>query len=327
MARVLVVTMFETLAEEGSGETFRWLSRRPLDRVLPVPGFDPQFPSVAGSDAGLWVLTTGVGEANASATITALALSGVLDLSRAYILIAGIAGITPHHGTLGDAVWADFAVNGGLAHELDARDLPDGWDHGFVPLGATHPDQPPALRIPGDVIELNPVLCKTAYKLTKDVTLTDSPAAKQSRARYPQLAAQADPRVSIGTTLTQNTFWSGPRLSRRADSWVKQFTEGRGTYVTAQMEDNGTLTAVARMSAAGLLSADRAAVLRCGSNFDQPAPGQRPDEGFGDESSWAVAAENAYRVGSAFADHVLANWSDWQNGIPAQTLMAESDTR
>jgi purine nucleoside permease len=84
------------------------------------------------------------------------------------------------------------------------------------------------------------------------------------------------------------------------------------------MEDNGTLTAVARVSAACLLSADRVAVLRCGSNFDQPAPGQRPDEGFSDESSWAVAAENAYRVGSAFADHILANWSDWQNGIPAQ---------
>jgi hypothetical protein len=112
----------------------------------------------------------------------------------AYILIAGIAGITPNHGTLGDAVWADFAVNGGLAYELDARDLPDGWDHGFVPLGATHPDQSPALRVPGDVVELNPVLREAAYELTKDVELTDSPAAKRSRARYPQPAAQAEPR-------------------------------------------------------------------------------------------------------------------------------------
>jgi purine nucleoside permease len=87
--------------------------------------------------------------------------------------------------------------------ELDVRDLPDGWDHGFVPLGATHPDQPPALGVPGDVVELNHVLCEAAYELTKDVELTDSPAAKQSRARCLRSAAQAEPQVSVGATLTQ----------------------------------------------------------------------------------------------------------------------------
>ncbi len=33
------------------------------------------------------------------------------------------------------AVWSDYIVDGDLAHELDAREIPKDWTTGFVPLG------------------------------------------------------------------------------------------------------------------------------------------------------------------------------------------------
>jgi purine nucleoside permease len=51
----------------------------------------------------------------------ALGLDQRFDLSHAYWLVAGIAGVDPHQATIGSAVWAHYLVDGDLAHEIDAR--------------------------------------------------------------------------------------------------------------------------------------------------------------------------------------------------------------
>ncbi|WP_194899697.1 purine-nucleoside phosphorylase [Catenulispora pinisilvae] len=314
--RVLVVTMFDTDPEDGNGEAFRWRVRDGLDTSVALPGLCADFPVVHGRADGLWLLTTGMGESNAAASVAALALSGQFDLSRAYVLIAGIAGIDPAVGTIGSVVCADYAVHGGYAHELDAREIPASWPHGFVPLGASAPGKPPELRVPGEVYRLDESLRRAAATIGAGVPLADDPAAAQMRAAYPGPGGQA-PAVLSGSSLTTSVFWFGQKLGERASGWVHDYTDRRGRYAVTQMEDNATLVALDRAAQAGLVDFSRVAVLRSGANFDRAAPGHAPESAFTEDVGWTLAAENVWRVGSRLAGEIMANWEAWEQGVPA----------
>ena len=56
-------------------------------------------------------------------------------------MIAGIAGVNPYIGTLGTVGFARYAVQAGLAYELDARQIPDNWTTGYFLQGTTQPGQ------------------------------------------------------------------------------------------------------------------------------------------------------------------------------------------
>ena len=58
----------------------------------------------------------------------ALGLDSRLDLSNAYWIIAGIAGIDPEDASIGSAVWSSYLVDGDLDHEIDPREMPSNWD-------------------------------------------------------------------------------------------------------------------------------------------------------------------------------------------------------
>lgn len=49
-------------------------------------------------------------------------------------------------------------VNGALAYEIDARQIPCNWSTGFVPLGKSFPYQQPAVSNYDQVVLLNPGL-------------------------------------------------------------------------------------------------------------------------------------------------------------------------
>jgi purine nucleoside permease len=51
----------------------------------------------------------------------ALGMDPRFDLSKAYWLVAGIAGIDPADGSLGSAAWAEWVVDGDIGYEIDAR--------------------------------------------------------------------------------------------------------------------------------------------------------------------------------------------------------------
>ncbi len=82
---------------------------------------------------------TGIGTARSASSVMALGLDPRFDLSKSYWLVAGIAGANPDTAPLGSAVWAEWIVDGDLAHEIDAREIPPDWTTGYVPLFASHP--------------------------------------------------------------------------------------------------------------------------------------------------------------------------------------------
>ncbi len=84
-----------------------------------------------------------------------------------------------------------------------------------------------------------------------------------------------------------------------------------------QMEDNATLAALQRGAQADLLDFDCVAVLRTASNFDRAHDGQGTAESLAAKSGgFPAATENAFRVGNAFAQTILADWSSYENGAP-----------
>src|SRR5271169_2316549 len=144
--KVVVVTMFERGEDTGDtpGEFQLWVEREHLDQILPLPS---GYHHVRLNKDGVLGMVTGVGTAKASASVMALGLDPRFDLSKAYWVVAGIGGGDPADVSVGSAVWADHVVDGDLAFEIDARQIPEGWPTGYVPLRKGTPYEQPASAI------------------------------------------------------------------------------------------------------------------------------------------------------------------------------------
>lgn len=312
--RVVVVAMFEVGQPRGDrpGELQYWVERRKLDREVPLAIADAK--AHLSADGRLMAIMTGVGNTAAAATITALGLDPRFDLRGSYWVIAGIAGIDPADGSLGDAVWTDYIVDGDLSHEIDAREIPADWPTGYVPLRKTTPYAKPYTKLPYSdmVYALNPRLTEWAYQLTKDRPLADSEALQKLRAHHSDKPnALRAPAVLKGANLASSTFWHGKLLNQWANDWVRYHTEGRGDYVTTAMEDAGTLHALGRLAKGGRVNYDRVLLLRTASNFDMQAPGESAATSLAGESQGSLSAfipslEAAYQVGGVVVDALLA---------------------
>lgn len=309
--KVMVITMFDAEAKP-------WLEGRDLDIVVPVPGLSTSFPDVRCDAAGLCLMTTAMGFANAATSVSALVLSDAFDLRGTYFLIAGIAGVDPNDGTLGGAYWARYVIDGGLRHEIDPRQIPQGWSSGLLGLGARDPNQKPTWGAGTEVYALNPALAARALALSEHTALADDDTARAYRETYPQPAARAAPTVALCDTVSVDTYWHGSLMSEAIETWTAVLSDGAARYCTTQMEDNATMTALRRGADAGRLDFDRVAVLRTASNFDREPPGKTALESLtADSGGFGPATANAYRVGSAFADAVIADWLAWSRGVPA----------
>src|ERR1700674_4063967 len=164
--KVVVVSMFERGADTGDqpGEFQYWVEREKLDRVLEFP---QGYHALRMNRDGVLGIVTGMGTARAAASIMALGMDPRFDLRKAYWLVAGIAGIDPADGSVGSAAWAEWVVDGDLAHEIDAREIPPDWKTGYIPLRKSTPYEMPR-RVPdeGECYQLNPGLVEWAYRLT-----------------------------------------------------------------------------------------------------------------------------------------------------------------
>lgn len=344
--KVVVVGYFELGADTGDkpGEFQFWVEREHLDRVIQVPG--AFHPVRTNADGSIVAVLAGRGNIHPAVTVTALGLDPQFDLRKSYWLFDGIAGIAPQEGSLGSAVWTDYVVNGDLAREIDAREIPKGWSTGYVPLEKTHPFEEPRVKAGspedvrtwndgrahsnqfGDVIQLNPGLMEWAYQLTKDHPLADSAVLKSERAAYVGYPnAQKPPFVLKGSNLATETFWHGHLLEERARGWVRYSTDGRGHYVTTAMNDSGSFVALFALTQAGRADVNRALLLRTASNFDMPPPGMSAAESMNREQHGALSAylpslEADYQVGSRVVDALIAGWRRYQNQIPQATQTA-----
>lgn len=321
MVKAVVVTMFETGEDTGDapGEFQTWVEREQLDRVYKLPA---AYHNALVNDKGLLGIVTGIGTAKSATTIMALGSDPRFDLTKAYWLVAGIAGIDPNDGSLGSAAWAKWVVDADLSHEIDAREIPSDWPYGYLPLFTRAPNSTPIENI-GEAYQLNTNLADWAYQLTKDVELDDSPGMAAYRTIYTDYPnAQKPPFVLMGDNLSGGTFWHGKLLNQWANDWVKLWSNDEGNYVTTAMEDTGTLQALTNLAKAGKVDLNRVMVLRTASNYDSQGTDQTAAESLNHEtgensySGFLPSLEAAYRVGSTVIHNILDNWETYEHKIP-----------
>ena len=224
----------------------------PLPVVIPFPqGYhDLRY----NPDKHVLAIMTGEGPVRAAASIEALANDRRFDVSHAYWLFAGIAGVDPNVDTVGSAAWAEYVVDGDLAHEIDAREIPKGWSTGYVPLGRSRPYQkpvPPASSGNGtSLFRLNEGFRDWAYKFSKaHVTLPDTANLQKVRSLYQSYpATQHPPQIVKGDVMGSGTFWLGDLLNRWAEDWVSYWSHGKGTFTMTSEEDAGYAQALTFLS-------------------------------------------------------------------------------
>jgi purine nucleoside permease len=320
--KVVVLAAFERREDTGEapGEFQLWVEREHLDQVLPLPAGN--HPLRMNKD-GVLAIVTGVATAKAAASVMALGLDPRFDLRRAYWLVAGIGGGDPADVSLGSAVWADHVIDGDLAFEIDARQIPEEWPTGMVPLRREHPYQQPARsELEGEVYTLNADLVGWAFGLTEKTALADTDAMRKSRARFSGFPnALRPPFVARGDTISASTFWHGSKMDEWANEWTRYYTGGQGNYMVSAMEDTGTLQALTFLNRAGLADLQRVLVLRTVSNYDREAPGSTAAESlkgmvFGSYSAYLPALEAAQVVGDKVVRDIVEHWAEREGKIP-----------
>lgn len=312
--KALVITMFGPEAEP-------WIERFKLEEAITVPGLSPDYPALRCNADDVCLVTTGMGHANAAASTLAVTLDPRFDLRKTYFLVTGISGIDPTQGTLGTAAWARWLVDVGIAHEIDAREMPKGWKNGYYGILTKGPGEKPKLEYRTEVARVDEALLQKVLALTKDAPLQDSDAARAYRARYPRAPANQPPRVTQCDTLGGDTWWHGHKLGEHARAWTKLLTDGQGSYCTTQQEDNATYNALERAAAAGKVDMKRLAVLRTGSNFDRPYPGQSAHASLiasttGATGGFMPATHNLPAVAGIVVRDIVAHWAEWREGVP-----------
>jgi purine nucleoside permease len=327
--RVVVVTTFELGEDSGDtpGEFQYWVERLPLTQTLPFElgqralRYNPS-KHVLG-------IVVGSGSINSSASIMALGLDPRFDLSKAYWVVAGIAGVNPNTGSVGSAAWAEWVVDRDLTYEIDAREMPADWSTGLIPLTRSRPFQkpppPPGIFSP-NVYHLNTGLVNWAYKLTANIQLDDSADLRAIRARYTdQPEAMRPPHVMKGDEVSANDWWVGTLMNKAAEDWMAYWTEGNGISVTTAMEDCGVIHSLQRLARVKRVDAERILVLRTASDYSAPGNGQTAAELLASEASsdsatqlsaFIPSLEAAYRVGSVVVDTLSSDWAHYAAQLP-----------
>ena len=322
--RVVIVTTWEV--ERGDtdimGELHDWRVKWPMATKIPFPigaralQYDPKTHVLA--------ILTGEATARASASIMALGLDPRFDLSHAYWIVAGTAGVDPKVASAGSAAWSRWVVDGDLAQELDARDIPADWSTGIVPYGRTKPFQQPAPKGDTDdghvVYTLNRGLVDWAYGQTKDLKLPDNPSMAKLRSAYAGPGA-APPFVLEGEGLMSARFWYGDHLTAWAEQWVPYYTGGQGVFAMSAEEATGILQARTFLSNDHRARLDRVLVLRAGSDYAVAPPGVSGADFLAKEAGGGLPAnrealENLYLVASPVARTLAADWKHTKGVTP-----------
>lgn len=315
--RVVVVATWEV--EKGGrdvlGELHAWRTRWPFTATLPFPVgvhpllYDPKRHVLA--------IVTGMATARASASIMALGLDPRFDLSHAYWVVAGTAGVNPKVASAGSAAWARYVVDGDISQEIDSRDIPADWPTGILPNGRTTPyagPPPPSQSDEGNMAyALNPALVDWAYGITRTIVLPDDAALARARKPYSGPGA-APPFVLEGDGLMSARFWYGDHLAAWAERWVPYWTGGKGVFAMSAEEDTGIMQALTFLAGGGKARLDRVLILRAGSDYVTAPPGMSAAAFVAKQAHDGLPADDQaldslYRVASPVVRALADGWA------------------
>ena len=319
--KVVIVTMFEIGEDVGdrAGEFQLWKERQGLNVQIAFPhSHHDLFYNEATQVLGI---VTGIGTAKSASAIMALGLDSRLDLSNAYWIIAGIAGIDPEDASIGSAVWSSYLVDGDLAHEIDPREMPSNWDFGYFARNTTSPFDPNKPAPTGEMFVANENLRDWAFDQTKDIALPDTRSLEKTRMLYTEHTnARKPPFVLKGGHIAAMTFWHGEILNEWANRWVAYWTNGKTDFVTSAMEDTGTFQSLEYLDRIDRVDKDRVMVLRAGSNYTMQPPNTTAAENLLKENQGfaglEAALESLYAVGSTVLEEIVDNWDTYKDSIP-----------
>ncbi|WP_076608994.1 phosphorylase family protein [Natronorubrum thiooxidans] len=280
-----------------------WLERYEFADALAIPGTETP---LYLTDSGISITTTGIGKSDAATTVTALLANSGVDLSSAYVVSSGIAGSSPETTALGSVAIADAVVDWDRKHRWDrhsASNGSEGVDSSVDPNADAADDRPIDLLAyrPRDYVHrLEPALVDRAVAAAEDVSLREDETVRGYQNQY-LTATDAGPTVECGTTVCGDEFWHGSQYAREVEWLCSEY--GVEPYVTTQMEDAATATALERFDCR-----ERYLSVRAVANYDRPALGQSVEESFdGNPASLALAIDNAARVGSAVIEALAAS--------------------
>ena len=319
--KVVIVTMFEIGEDEGdrAGEFQLWKERQGLNVQIAFPHSHHDL--FYNEDTQVLGIVTGIGTAKSASAIMALGLDSRLDLSNAYWIIAGIAGIDPEDASIGSAVWSSYLVDGDLAHEIDPREMPSNWDFGYFARNTTSPFDPNKPAPTGEMFVANENLRDWAFDQTKDIVLPDTRSLEETRMLYTEHTnARKPPFVLKGGHIAAMTFWHGEILNEWANRWVAYWTNGKTDFVTSAMEDTGTFQSLEYLDRIDRVDKDRVMVLRAGSNYTMQPPNMTAAENLLKENKGfaglEAALESLYAVGSTVLEEIVDNWDTYKDSIP-----------
>jgi purine nucleoside permease len=314
LVKIVILTTFERGEDTGDqpGEFQFWVEREHLDEKLPFPGGVHALR--ANADHSILGVVTGTTLVNAGSSVMALGLDPRFDLTHAYWLLNGIAGVDPARASIGSAAWASFVVND-VAREIDPREAPANWPYGLFAVGALAPDKLPdqplevAHRInwvyPLNVYPLNTALAEWAFDLTRNLKLQDTPEMQTIRETWKGFPnAQRPPFVLKGDSFASDYYWHGKIMTQYAENWVKMWTKGQGHFAMTEMEDSAVAEALRRLDAMRRADYQRLLVLRVGSNYSMPAPGHTAVESVNAPDAGYLPALNAAYAAGSTAIHI-----------------------
>lgn len=322
--KAVIVTTFEEDYDNPSGtgatngEASRWIKGLHLDQIVPLPA---AFRPVRMNSDGVIELMTGMATAKAAASTMALGLDPRFDLSHAYWILAGTAGVDPAQASMASAAWAESIVDGDLDNFIDPREIPKSWPDGHIPWDKSTPFDSPGSNI-GQFYRLNKGLVAWAFSLTRNTPLPDNERMAKYRALFTGFPnAQRPPFVLIGDNLASATYWQGTLGTEWARRWVSLYTNGKGTFTTSSCEDSGFMQALTFLTKAGRADSNRVLVLRVASDYCIPRPGVTSAESLQYGSASAYMAENealdsAYLVGSVVVNEWVRDWPKYRDHVP-----------
>jgi purine nucleoside permease len=277
---VVVLPAFTDAEYTGdASEVDPWFDRYAFDHQLDVAGLN--HPVYHAPDAGICLVPTGIGKSAAATTVSAIAAGDDIALDDATILTVGIAGCPPTAGTLGSVFIADTVVDWDIKLRIGETIAPMEW-------------------LENDYVwRLNENLVDRAVAAARDVSLADSDQAQEIRDQYDDTRT---PRVDVGPTVCGDEVYHGEATAAQVDSLCESY--GVEEFVTTEMEDAGTATALERF---GLL--DQYISIRAAANFDREPTGGNPTESITNDV-FELGIENAIRVGQAVVADLIDQSSE-----------------